>query len=97
MNSLPDEKRKYSFFPAVKITRLGVSLQFQKRGIGSLLLDTVKKFFTTENRTGCRFLLVDAYKDAVPFYERNGFQRLYVKKPETRRTLPLFFDLKSIM
>ena len=96
MADIPDEKRGYSFFPAVKITRLGVALQFQKMHVGSALLDIIKEFFLKESRTGCRFLLVDAYKEALDFYKKNDFRPLYVKKPELRRTLPLFFDLKSL-
>jgi ribosomal protein S18 acetylase RimI-like enzyme len=96
-NEIPEEKKGYSFFPAVKITRLGVAVNYQGKHVGSLLLDVVKAFFIAQSRAGCRFLLVDAYKEAVHFYEKNGFLPLYVKKPETRRTLPLFFDLKSIL
>lgn len=29
--------------------------------------------YVLENKTGCRFLTVDAYAAAVPFYEKNGF------------------------
>ena len=96
-NEIPEEKKGYSFFPAVKITRLGVAVDYQGRHIGSVLLDVVKAFFIASSRAGCRFLLVDAYKEAVHFYQKNGFLPLYVKKPENRRTLPLFFDLKSII
>lgn len=28
-----------------------------------------------DNRTGCRFVTVDAYRAAASFYERNGFVR----------------------
>ena len=96
INQIPSGKREYSFFPAVKITRLGVSRPFQKHHIGSALLDTIKMFFISCAKTGCRFLLVDAYREALAFYLKNDFASLYVKKPENRRTLPLFFDLKSV-
>ena len=39
------------------------------RQIGTTLLNIIKSMFVIENKTGCRFLTVDAYLDAVPFYE----------------------------
>ena len=48
-----------------------------------------------DNKTGCRFVTVDAYLDAVPFYERNDFS-LLKSKDEDLVTRLLFFDLASI-
>jgi len=79
-SQLPDlpENKRYPFLPAVKITRLGVCLPFQHLGVGSHLINMVKHLFITRNRTGCRFLTVDAYNNedqkAIAFYQRNGFQ-----------------------
>lgn len=39
-------------------------------------------------------ITVDAYKTAVPFYEKNGFD-LLTKKESRSDTLPLYFDLAS--
>ena len=41
--------------------------------IGSILLTFIKRYFTADNKTGCRFLTVDAYAAAIPFYLKNGF------------------------
>lgn len=93
------ENKRYPFLPAVKITRLGVSVLVQKHGIGSHLINMVKCLFLTQNRTGCRFLTVDAYNNedqkAINFYKRNGFQH-FSNKDETKRTRAMFFDLKRI-
>ena len=59
-DELPEGKR-YTFYPAVKIGRFGVDLKYQHCGIGTQLMDFIKLFFTTENKTGCRFLTLDAY------------------------------------
>ena len=48
-----------------------------------------------ENKTGCRFITVDAYINAVPFYEHNDFQHLKIHD-EDRITRLLFFDLSDI-
>ena len=47
------------------------------------------------NKTGCRFLTVDAYKAAVPFYEKNGFVPLNDDDIDAPTRL-LYFDLKDI-
>jgi len=91
------EKRGFQSFPAVKITRLGVDKTLQGGGVGSALLETIKQFFLSDNRTGCRFLTVDAYRTAVGFYERNDFVRMLTPETEAENpdspTVPLFFDL----
>ena len=90
---LPSEVN-YTASPAVKIGRLGVDSQYQKEGFGSFLVDLIKGFFLTENRTGCRFLTVDAYRkqDTLRFYKKNGFDFVSGRdrKSETRT---MYFDL----
>ena len=76
-------KRGYRSFPALKITRLGVDISMHGKHIGSRLLDSVKLFFLTDNRTGCRFLTVDAYREAKVFYENNGFVAAELPGEET--------------
>ena len=49
-----------------------------------------------ENKTGCRFITVDAYHDAIPFYKNNDFQ--YLRKDEYDIvTRLLYFDLNDIV
>ena len=67
-----NEKRLKSY-PAAKICRLGVDLSVKGQSICSFLLNFIKSYFIIENKTGCRFLTVDAYAAAVPFYMKNGF------------------------
>lgn len=88
------EKRIRSY-PAVKLCRLGVDRTVRKRGLGSVILASISYFLTHGNRIGCRFLTVDAYKIAVPFYEKNGFQALTNKDIE-RDTRMLYLDLHKI-
>lgn len=70
-----NEKRIKSY-PAVKICRLGIEKEYHGQGIGSVLLDFIKSFFIEENKTGCRFITVDAYHDAITFYQNNDFRFL---------------------
>ena len=48
---------------------------------------------SADYRTGCRFVTVDAYQAATPFYERNGFVRTKGAEDGDAPTVPLFFDL----
>lgn len=88
-------KEKYlRSYPSVKIGRLGISKDFQDAGIGTNIIDFIKLYFLEDNKTGCRFITVDAYNAAVPFYEKNGFDFL-IKKDESPTQL-MFFDLMNI-
>ncbi len=73
-------KRNYKSYPAVKIARLGVQKEAQGRGLGACLLNMIKEFFTTNNRSGCRLITVDAYRAAVPFYLNNGFRETVFRR-----------------
>lgn len=46
--------------------------------------------------SACRFLTVDAYKDALPFYLKNGFRLLVNDVEEEQYTVPMYFDLKEL-
>ena len=41
-------------------------------------------------------MTVDAYKEALPFYERNGFKRLVNEDEEGEYTIPMYYDLKVL-
>ena len=60
-------------FPAVKICHLGVDLSMKGQSVGIFFLNFIKSYFVIDNKTGCRFLTVDAYAEVVPFYLKNGF------------------------
>ena len=97
-------------YPAVLIGRLGVSSEYRGKGfsIGSQILDFIKGWFRSfNNKTGCRFIVVDAYNNekTLHFYNKNGFRMLYrteqeersflgLKDDESLETRFMFFDLK---
>ncbi|MBR2368913.1 MAG: GNAT family N-acetyltransferase [Paludibacteraceae bacterium] len=90
-----NEKRR-KHFPAVKIGRLAVDLNSDKKGVGSALLYTIKYTLIDNQKSGCRFITVDAYNDAIGFYEKNGFVMVNAFNPE-KRTQPMFFDLAQLL
>ena len=89
-----NEKRLKSY-PAVKICRFGVDLMVKKH-IGTRVLNFIKSYFIEDNKTGCRFITVDAYSSAIPFYLKNGFEPL-TSDDENDATRLLYFDLNDIV
>lgn len=87
--------KRLKSYPAVKIGRLGVSETLKGMQIGSTLLDFIKRYFTIDNKTGCRFITVDAYAAAIPFYLRNGFVHLNEEDVDEPTRL-LYFDLNDL-
>lgn len=87
-------EKQIKSYPAVKLCRLGIATTEKGQGLGSFLLNIVCAMFTNNNHSGCRFLTVDAYKTAVPFYEKNGFD-LLTKRESRNETIPLYYDLAS--
>ncbi len=90
---IPNEKR-WPSYPSVKIARFGVHKNYQNLRIGSKLLNFLKQFFITKNKTGCRYMTVDAHNVATGFYSNNGFKFL-TPKDETEETRLMYFDLMT--
>ena len=92
VKAIPHEKR-YSSLPAVKVGRFAICKGMQGQRIGTALLDFIKVWFTDGNKTGCRFIIVDAYNkpNTIAFYQKNGFQ--FLIEDETDETRLMFFDL----
>ncbi len=100
---IPNSKRTRSY-PAVLIGRLGVSVNFQGKnyGIGSQVIDYITSWFIhPNNKTGCRFIVVDAYNElnVLHFYEKNGFHCLYATEELEKEAnhIPLEERLESRM
>ena len=75
-----NEKRIKSY-PAAKIGRFAVDIS--ARGLG-------------KNKTGCRFITVDAYINAIPFYKKYEFKELTISDKDDKHTRALIFDLKQL-
>ena len=105
--SITNAKRGMNY-PAVLIGRFGISAEYRDKGLGSQILNFLKSWFRSiDNKTGCRFIVVDAYNNekTLHFYEKNDFKPLYKTEQEERTFLGLnsdepletrfmFFDLK---
>ena len=110
-NNLPNNRKKrvnkeiprvkhFRSYPAVLIGRLGVSDKYKQNGIGRELMDFIKSWFIDpENKTGCRFVVVDSYNEDIPlaYYQRNSFEFLF-SSPEQEKAymgLPEDYALKT--
>lgn len=107
--SLPYVKRDL-IYPAVLIGRLGISMKYQHHHIGSELMDFIKTWFVDPyNKTGCRYIIVDAYNTEIPlsFYRKNGFDFIFSTEEQEKqyrkittednlKTRLMFFDLITI-
>lgn len=97
-------------YPAVLIGRLAVSQKFRSRHVGSDVLEYIKYWFIDpNNKTGCRFIVVDAYNDekTIAFYKRNGFKLVFSTDEQEKMyrhicselglsTRLMYFDLLSV-
>jgi len=91
---IPNAKRRKSY-PAVKIGRLAVSKNYEGQSFGRISLNYIKQTLLENRVSGCRFVTVDALKEAVGFYQKNGFQILATPE-ESDETVLMFYDLMKM-
>jgi predicted GNAT family N-acyltransferase len=92
---IPNAKLRSSY-PAVKIGRLAVSKKYAGSGFGRLIIQIGRKMLVSDTQqTGCRFVTVDAYRNAVDFYIHNRFDFL-TDDDKSDKTRLMYFDLNNI-
>lgn len=88
---IANSKRRKEY-PAVKIGRLAVSKAYIGQHIGETIILQIKHMFSVMRRSACRFITVDAYVDAVPFYQKCGF--VFLSDKDTNLpTRFMYYDL----
>lgn len=92
LNRRVHNNKRRKEYPAVKIGRLAISKDYAGQKIGRTILLQIKYMFATMRRSACRFITVDAYKAAVPFYEKCGFMFLS-EKDRNSPTRAMYYDL----
>ena len=83
-------------YPAVKLCRLGVSNLSKGAGIGTDIINFLKATFYKNQRSACRFLIVDAYRQSADFYLKNGFVPFSNVDDYQRQTIAMYFDLRDL-
>lgn len=98
---VPEDKAKIEYvtengeknlrrYPGVLVGRLGTNIEFAKQGFGSAVMDFIKAWFRSdENKTGCRFIIVDAINkpEIIHYYQKNNFKFLYSSEINEARAL----------
>jgi GNAT superfamily N-acetyltransferase len=92
--TIPNDKRRRTY-PAVKIGRLAVAKKYARMGLGKRIILAVQNMYlNVPQHAGCRFLMVDAYRNALPFYQKNDFKFL-TEQDHHDSTRIMYFDLKA--
>lgn len=92
-HTLPKGKR-YPALPAVKITRFGIKRDMQRQGLGRLVVAMLVNLFHVDNRTGCRFITLDAYNkpNVLAFYTQRHFDFM-TDDDKDRNNRAMYLDL----
>ena len=87
--------KMFKSYPALKICRLATNKNYRGEGIGTMIVNMIIASYRNDNIAGCRFITVDAYNDALPFYYKQGFIPLS-KEDKGSPTRLLYFDLECM-
>ncbi|NQZ84969.1 MAG: GNAT family N-acetyltransferase [Nanoarchaeales archaeon] len=89
-----DKGINYKSLPAIKIGRLCVNSNFERRGIGTLLIDFVHRICInlSMNYLGCRLISLDSKRESIKFYEKVGFKIL---RGENKLQVPMYLDIEK--
>ena len=95
VNELIAREKRFRSYPAVLIGRLGVNKDFKGKGVGPELMDFIKAWFIDgQNKTGCRFIVVDSYNEPRPlsFYQKCDFKTLFSTEEQEKEYLDMLPD-----
>ena len=94
---LPYPKRHLKSIPSLKIGRLGIDKSYKGKGLGKMILySVISNCLKFNENQACRLITVDAYKQAVPFYQKMGFKFL-IEGDKDDTTRLMFLDLTSFI
>ncbi len=86
---------QYSKYPCIKIARIAVDRDYAGSGVGRfLLLWAVGTVYRISRVVGCRYITVDAKKESVRFYEKNGFK--IIRRYAQRNFPPMYLNMYPI-
>ncbi|AIX50817.1 GNAT family N-acetyltransferase [Pantoea eucrina] len=90
---------RYEFLPAVKIARLAVDSKIRSGGIGKMLFGFALLMALDDIRpmVGCRFLITDAKRGAIDFYNKQGMELLDTKENQEAEHPIMFIDLFTLL
>ncbi len=81
----------YRKYPAIKIARMARHRDFDKNGIGTIMLLRIFVIILHVSQfTGCRVITVDSKAGAVEWYRKKGFTPAMMRSRDD--TVPLYMD-----
>ena len=92
---IPHSKQR-NHYPAIKIGRLAVSIAYEHQGVGRYAIRFIRQTIKERFPIGCRFLTVDAYANAIGFYENCGFH-FFTQTDEGEATRLMYCDVKTYL
>jgi GNAT superfamily N-acetyltransferase len=76
-----DKNLGYKIYPALKLGRLEVHKDYEKKGVGTFLLKKVFKHGIILSKSiGLRFITIDVYMPSYEFYEKNHCKHTLKKR-----------------
>lgn len=88
--------KHFGSYPSIKIGRFAVDKRFRSQGFGHKLMKILKDALAHKDTDSAfRFLTVDAYLSAVPFYVRNGFLPL-TSDDDDQHTRLMYYDMMEM-
>lgn len=87
---------------ALKVAQMAVETQFQRQGLGKLLLDfaVLRAQYLAAGHVGCRYVILDAKPSKVHFYSAYGFvqsERAQTEKRARAKKARRDPDLESVV
>jgi GNAT superfamily N-acetyltransferase len=94
-----EDKKKlgmpYLYYPSIKIGRLGISKDYQRKGIGTYIINWVMGLgLELKSYVGIRYLAVDSYSESKVFYKNTNFKILELKK-EKKYRVQMYREIKN--
>ena len=88
--------KQFRSYPCIKVGRFAVSVDYRGQNVGTWLMNNLKERLNAgQSQSAFRYITIDAYLSAIPFYEKNGFKPL-TKKEEDDHTRLMFFDMMDV-
>lgn len=86
----------YPKYPGIKIARLAVDREFERRDVGTFLfLAAIGAAMSVSDIIGCRYLTVDSKTDSIDFYKKVHFK--IVEKYKKTETQKMYIDMYPIV
>ncbi|MDP3105281.1 MAG: GNAT family N-acetyltransferase [Candidatus Methanoperedens sp.] len=93
-----DGVKGYSYpkYPGIKIARLAVDSEFERRDVGTFLIKAaIGAAMSVSDIIGCRYLMVDSKIDSIDFYKKLHFK--IVEKYKKTETQKMYIDMYPIV